>query len=67
MIKDYDGNKITPKAMAQRLVGEAMHQLMDAYWMEEEPDLTESEKTKIQAQVYKIGNRTLKKLGYEPR
>ena len=63
MIVDYKGNKMTARQKAQKLVDNALVDLL-GYWherMESESDkMTEKEKDKVTDQLEKIYNRATK-------
>lgn len=66
MIKDYDGNKTTPKRKAEELLRDALVLKLE-YWFEENEvkDMTEKEYKSVQEQMNKILPRLLKKLNYQ--
>lgn len=64
MIRDYDGNRLTPKQKAQDLLMGAMMNAL--YHLNDDPHLTDAEKEKVAEQMEKQKQRVEKLLGYEP-
>lgn len=64
MIKDLDGNKLTPKQKAQDLLMEAMTAAM--YYLNEDPHMTAAEKRRVEDQMVKQKERVEKLFGFPP-
>ena len=64
MIKDFSGNKITPKQRAQ----EEILSMIGKAWasVENDPDMTEREREQVLDQMSKQYARIEKLFGYEP-
>jgi hypothetical protein len=66
MIKDFDGNKITPKQQAQRILFDKIN-IAIGYWEEDSlwtDGMTDKEREATRDQVKKLADRLAKVLGY---